>query len=101
MRNADSTTRNPTPFIPTPPNTPTAGQERFRTITSSYYRGAHGFIIVYDATDIESFNNVTRWMQEIEHYANASTNYTIMLIANKCDLHTKKVVSVAEGQYDS
>lgn len=74
------------------------GQERFRTITSSYYRGAHGFIIVYDATDMESFNNVTRWMHEIEHYANASTNYTIMLIANKCDLHIKKVVSVAEGR---
>jgi GTPase SAR1 family protein len=43
----------------------TAGQERFRTITSSYYRGAHGIIVVYDTTDAETFQNVSLWMEEI------------------------------------
>ena len=67
----------------------TAGQERFRTITSSYYRGAHGIIVVYDVTDQESFNNVKQWMNEIDRYANDKVNK--MLVGNKSDLASKRV----------
>jgi len=69
----------------------TAGQERFRTITSSYYRGAHGIIIVYDITDQESFDNVKQWLQEIDRYACEKVN--TLLVGNKSDLTTKRVVS--------
>lgn len=74
----------------------TAGQERFRTITSSYYRGCHGAVIVYDVTDPESFRNVDHWVQEIERYG--PPHITRMLIGNKCDLKEKRLISKQEGE---
>jgi len=74
----------------------TAGQERFRTITSSYYRGAHGIIVVYDVTDKVSFNNVKQWLGEIDRYACQSVNK--LLVGNKADLVEKKVVDFNEAK---
>jgi len=74
----------------------TAGQERFRTITSSYYRGAQGIIIVYDVTDKESFQNVKNWLEEIEQ--NAGTDVKKMLVGNKSDLRSSRVVDVETGK---
>jgi Ras-related protein Rab-1A len=62
----------------------TAGQERFRTITASYYRNAHGIVVVYDVMDEDSYRNVTQWLNEIDRYAQENVN--TILVANKCDV---------------
>mmetsp|Transcript_30081 Transcript_30081/g.65779 ORF Transcript_30081/g.65779 Transcript_30081/m.65779 type:complete len:204 (+) Transcript_30081:66-677(+) len=74
----------------------TAGQERFRTITSSYYRGAHGIIVVYDVTDLDSFTNVKQWLNEIDRYA--SENVNKLLVGNKNDLTSQRAVSFEQGK---
>ncbi|TKY52991.1 Ras-related protein RABC2a [Spatholobus suberectus] len=75
----------------------TAGQERFRTLTSSYYRGAQGIILVYDVTRRDTFTNLSEvWSKEVELY---STNQDCvkMLVGNKVDRDSERVVSKEEG----
>lgn len=74
----------------------TAGQERFKTITSSYYKGAHGIIVVYDVTDKESYKNIDTWMNEIEKHA--SDNVSRILVGNKNDLEDLRQVSTDVGK---
>jgi len=74
----------------------TAGQESFRSITRSYYRGAAGALLVYDITRRDTFNHLTSWLDDARQHANS--NMTIMLIGNKCDLDARRAVSFEEGQ---
>lgn len=74
----------------------TAGQEKFRTITSSYYRGAHGIIVVFDVTNKDSFMNVGNWMNEITKYA--SDNVNKLLVGNKSDLTDRRAVTYDEAK---
>ena len=72
----------------------TAGQERFRTITKTYYKGAHGIILTFDVTDESSFKNIRNWVKQIEQ--NAQNNVCKVLVGNKCDREDRKV-SFEEG----
>ena len=74
----------------------TAGQERFKNIIASYYRGAHGILLIYDVTDKDSFKNLNNWLIEIEK--NASKNVLKVLIGNKTDLEDKRVVTYNQGK---
>ncbi|XP_059628367.1 ras-related protein RABC2a-like [Cornus florida] len=75
----------------------TAGQERFGTLTNSYYRGAHGIILVYDVTRRETFTNLSEiWAKEVELY---STNPECIkiLVGNKVDRDSERAVTIEEG----
>ena len=72
----------------------TAGQERFKTITSSYYRGGHGVIIVFDLTNRNSFENVSIWLNEIKSFN--GNDIPKLLVGNKSDLKEEREVSKTE-----
>ena len=73
----------------------TAGQDRFRTITSTYYRGSHGTIVCYDITDRNTFDSIAKWLEEVKKY---SINEPILILCGtKADLESKREVSSSEG----
>ena len=74
----------------------TAGQERYASVTGTYYKGAKGVFIVYDMTRKETFNNVDKWYKEVKMLNNE--DIIIFLIGNKSDLTFLKEVSIDEGK---
>ncbi|CAD5182236.1 unnamed protein product [Musa acuminata subsp. malaccensis] len=80
----------------------TAGQERqtlsdrYRAITSAYYRGAVGALLVYDVTRHTTFENVERWMKELRDHTDSSI--VIMLVGNKADLRHLRAVTVEDSK---
>jgi len=74
----------------------TAGQERFHTITTSYYRGAMGIMLVYDITNAKSFDNIAKWLRNIDEHANEDVER--MILGNKCDMTDKRVISKERGE---
>eukprot|EP01099_Mayorella_cantabrigiensis_P005577 TRINITY_DN4525_c0_g1_i1.p1 TRINITY_DN4525_c0_g1~~TRINITY_DN4525_c0_g1_i1.p1 ORF type:complete len:220 (+),score=37.79 TRINITY_DN4525_c0_g1_i1:141-800(+) len=74
----------------------TAGQESFRSITRSYFRGAAGALLVYDVTRRETFENITYWLDDCKEHCD--TKMTIMLVGNKIDLENRRAVSTEEGE---
>jgi Ras-related protein Rab-18 len=75
----------------------TAGQERFRTLTSSYYRGAQGIMLVYDVTRRDSFENLSKWLEEVEMYhPGRGRDVVKLLVGNKVDCD--RVVTQEEAE---
>ena len=74
----------------------TAGQDRFRSITKNYYKGAHGIVLIYDVTNKKSFENVSNWINQIRE--EVSDKVTIVLVGNKIDEEEKRVVTTEQGK---
>ena len=73
----------------------TAGEERYRSITSAYYKGAKGAFIVYDITRKSTFVNIDKWISDLK--LNGDQNICIIILGNKSDLDDKREVSTEDG----
>ncbi|CAI2351434.1 unnamed protein product [Caenorhabditis sp. 36 PRJEB53466] len=74
----------------------TGGQERFRTITQSYYRSANGIVLCYDITCKQSFGSLQRWIDDVSKFA--APNVVKLLIGTKCDLENQRSIEAEEAE---
>jgi len=74
----------------------TAGHERFRLIAKSQYKGSNGIVLIYDITDRKTFDNVSKWMEDIKE--NIDNKVEVMLVGNKIDKTNERLVKSEEGQ---
>ena len=70
----------------------TAGQERFRSIVKNYYKGADGILLMYDVTQLESFNSIKRWVEGIKENIKME-ELGLIIVGNKCDLKKEKIIT--------
>ena len=73
----------------------TAGQDKFRAITRNYYKGASGIILIFDVTNIKSYENIKKWINEIKE--EISEKVAIVLIGNKIDNVQERKISREQG----
>eukprot|EP01105_Mastigella_eilhardi_P022737 TRINITY_DN5649_c0_g2_i1.p1 TRINITY_DN5649_c0_g2~~TRINITY_DN5649_c0_g2_i1.p1 ORF type:complete len:237 (+),score=74.89 TRINITY_DN5649_c0_g2_i1:93-803(+) len=74
----------------------TAGQEIFRSVARSYYRGSAGALLVYDITRRQTFNALSQWLDDARQHSN--NNMVVMLVGNKTDMEKERAVSKEEGE---
>ena len=76
----------------------TAGMEKYKAISSSYYRGSHAAFVVFDLTSRTSFESVTRWIESYYKSNNPQFQKNVVLIGNKVDLEEQREITTAEAE---
>jgi len=74
----------------------TAGQEKFRVMSRSYYRKAHGMILACDVNNRNSFSNISMWLNALKDSVDTESNIQLIIIGNKCDLEDQREVTEEE-----
>ncbi|KAL9647278.1 hypothetical protein ABK040_012629 [Willaertia magna] len=74
----------------------TAGQERYRTITNSYYRGVSLIIVVFDLTDEKGLEKVQKWINEVKKFS--TSNVVGALVGNKTDLESERQITELQAR---
>ncbi|KAM4546957.1 ras-related protein Rab-6A isoform 1-T1 [Fundulus diaphanus] len=74
----------------------TAGQERFRSLIPSYIRDSAAAVVVYDITNVNSFQQTTKWIDDVR--TERGSDVIIMLVGNKTDLADKRQITTEEGE---
>jgi len=65
----------------------TCGEEKYQSVTRQFYNGTNGIILLYDLSDINSFNSLNKWLKEIRNFA--PKNAVVIIVGNKVDLDRK------------
>ena len=73
----------------------TAGQEKYRSIASAYYKNAQGVIMVYDITRRDTFEHIENWWEELKEQGDP--NIKMIMVGNKADLLQERVVTTEEA----
>ena len=73
----------------------TAGQERYRAISLNSIKSADGIVLMYDITNQKSFDDISNWMKNIRQLQ--GNEFPMILVGNKCDLESKRIVTYEEG----
>ena len=74
----------------------TAGQEKYRALSSAYYKNAHGAVIVYDITRKETFDSLNNWLAELREHS--VKDIQIIILGNKSDLEAQRKVTIDDGR---
>jgi small GTP-binding protein len=75
----------------------TAGQERYKSLTSAFFRNAQGIILVYDVSNIETFENLKYWIQSIDLNLGEKNDIKKIIVGNKIDLEREVPKTEAEN----
>ena len=77
----------------------TAGQERFQSLGNAFYRGTDCCLLVFDITNLESFEGIVSWKKEfLQRSGNEGSNFPIILVGNKCDMAYDRKVTQARAK---